>query len=180
MNKAEYVFLLALNVRTKSVLLFESKHRKFWTLPSGPVSPDEEEQDAIGRFLFNENQWQPGFGIMLDEQLGPLHILPNGMTAKAFYCSVNQSGRAVGIFSSCAFHNKESLKTLRVESDPIARMILDGLSILERPMVLPCQTEDGVTGIYCDPGKLHLLVEETSSRRHEWPRLMLDGSFMKS
>ncbi len=114
-----------------------------------------------------------GAGVEVLEQLGPLHLLPDGSTAKAFTCLLRseEGGDLLPPFAQQAFVNRSDAVQMPLALEPIARIIWDGFSIMESPIAeWPNTSPSGVTGVFCDPKAEHILVEERQDKRLEWRR----------
>ena len=166
--KIQVVFGVLLKKRTKTILFFERTADGLWTLPFTDVRDNEYPHEAL------ERRGQELFGLESDleafEQLGPAFQLPDGRTAAALVCNADGFELANDEYAQCMFFRSEDLLTAVSIDKVCERPAWDGFSILEEPNVLAAQT-DGVEAIYCDPGKEHVLVDESRGQRREWPRL---------
>lgn len=173
MNKANMVFAVILNRRKKMQLLFERRSDGIWTLLGGEVRSNEQERDALLRHLYVE--WLPNEVDVL-WQLGGQHQCKDGRVAKVFVCTIDDpsgtpDGEMEGTFAQCAFVNRDEVTMDLCTECPTEDMIYDAFAIMEEPRRLPRQLPFTVEGIFTDPGRTHILVEETDDERLEWTRI---------
>lgn len=172
MKKADFVYAAFYRRRDSTQFLFELEEEGLWTLIGGSVRPNESEHDALRRHI--AAQWHCRSQVVIEEQVGPIHLLPDNKTGKAFSCyaAVWEGELGIGFVQACAFTEMDVRSAVPLAGVPIERIIWDVFSIFRAPIsVSPIHTASGMTGIYCDPGQEHLLVEEGQGERWVWPRL---------
>lgn len=174
MKKVDKVFAVFLVYGKLTQLLFQRSDNEFWTLLGGTVEEMEDELDALLRHLHEE--WLPS-EVIIHAQLGPVHRLQDGTTAKAFLCTIDDpsgtpAGEMHGQYKECKFFSKKDVKeSIAVDPAPVECAIWDGFSVMEEPQVLSKQEDFEDDSIYCDPGAEHLLVREGDDARYVWRRL---------
>jgi hypothetical protein len=165
----QVAFGVILKKRAKTILFLERRGDGLWALPCvevGDVEYPHEALERLGQELFG------GRRSDLDacEQIGPEFVLPDGRKAVALICCADKFELNHPDYAQCAFFSANDLLTSVLIDARCERQAWDGFSIMEVPRILSAQT-GGVEPIYCDPGKEHILVDESRGVRREWPRL---------
>lgn len=191
MPQTRGVFALILAQGTKSVLLSERADGKGWNLPGGRVEQGEDDHDALTREVREET----GLEVEVLEQISEPLIFGED-TAVAYVCKV-VGGQLVTTKEAVRHHfcAAEDLKAGRVRINlggeatgawhPLklvgpegrlgrtGRMVYDGLSLMEEPIVGPNEAPAEylpIEGVFVSDDKCYL-VDETTDGQKKYRRL---------
>lgn len=171
-KKADRVYGLAPLGKPKSLLLRStSADPAVYTLPGGLVRDGETEEEAMIRLMSEQTGYDE---IIVIRSIGPRHRFADGTDATAYEIEI-LGGQP---WPDEVWVNRLSFPTLRLDSESaVQQMIADGLSVMEPWTSCEHKVPEEflpIEGIFTDPGVDHLLVEEVSDERREWPRLTPD------
>jgi ADP-ribose pyrophosphatase YjhB (NUDIX family) len=187
----------------KTVLLSQRADGKGWNLPGGRVEPGETDYEALVREVREET----GLIVEIIEQVGEPHVFGED-TALAFTCKV-VGGRLIETAEAVRhyFATKEDVAAGRIRVGMnegvgmwvalklvgpegrlgrMGRMVYDGFSIMEEPVIVPNDApadylpitgtlltsldDFPIPGIFLSEDKCSLITQKSEGQK-KWPRL---------
>ncbi len=186
MPQTRGAFALIMAPDKKTVLLSERADGRGWNLPGGRVEQDENDHDALTREVYEET----GLEIEVLEQIGePLlfgedtavayacrivggKLIPGKQAVRYHFCTaedlkagrirINLGGEAMGIWHPLKLVGPEG------RLGRTGRMVWDGLSLMQEPIVGPNEAPAEclpIEGVFVSDDKCYLVDEATDGQK---------------